>query len=382
MFATTITQGLRAAFKCPASAFATPGGGWLAHRSAGFSPAGRFPGPPTRAPVRLAAVSRVARRTAIAGLAAFVSALGLFLSVGALRLWPRISGQHLPLSLIWPFARPLLAAALELAFLVSVPVALGIAASLRSARNATTMPWSATAWATCSLVLGLGAFSFGVSSWLDGRGSSPGQLATELVASARESCVESAPRAEVTVPMLGFAWVCEAGKAPELQGRAPLGKQATFRARAISLGEDLKRIALDGFTLAFPLAAFNLQVQVHAKHATLTGLPPWGRSRRIPLALRVCLFTLSAGLSAYGVGRLASLRPWLPAWAGALLGGCASACLWWAMAWLERQEPRSTTYLALPAAGIAGAALAGLALLAVQRVRLRHGRRAGTPVGP
>ena len=87
----------------------------------------------------------------------------------------------------------------------------------------------------------------------------------------------------------------------------------------------------------------------------------------MPLALRVCLFTLSAGLSAYGVGRLASLRPWLPAWAGALLGACASACLWWAMAWLERQEPHSTTYLALPAAGIAGAALAGLALLAVQR---------------
>ena len=106
-------------------------------------------------------------------------------------------------------------------------------------------------------MLGLGAFSFGVSSWLDGRGTSPGQLATELVASARESCVESAPRAEVTVPMLGFAWVCEAGRAPQLQGRAPIGKQATFRASAIALGEDLKRIALDGFTLAFPLAAFK-----------------------------------------------------------------------------------------------------------------------------
>jgi len=327
-------------------------------------------------------VSLVARRTAVAGLAAFVGALAVFFCVGALRLWPRISGQHLPLSLIWPFARPLLAAALELAFLVSVPVALGIAASVRSARAAGAVPWHATALATCSLVLGLGAFSFGVSSWLDGRGTSPGQLATELVATARESCLESAPRAEVTVPLLGFAWVCEAGRAPQLQGHAPIGKQATFRATAISLGEDLKRIALDGFTLAFPLAAFKIEVQVHAKHATLSGLPPWGRSRRMPLAVRVCLFTLSAGLAAYAVGRMASLRPWLPAWAGALLGACASGCLWWAMAWLERQEPHSTTYLALPAAGIAGAALAGLALLAVQWVRLRHGRRLGTSVGP
>jgi len=39
-----------------------------------------------------------------------------------------------------------------------------------------------------------------------------------------------------------------------------------------------KRIALDGFTLAFPLA--GLQVQVHAKHASLSGLPPWGDGAR------------------------------------------------------------------------------------------------------
>lgn len=102
----------------------------------------------------------------------------------------------------------------------------------------------------------------------------------------------------------------------------------------------------------------------------------------MPLVLRVCLFTLSAGLSAYGVGRVASLRPWLPAWGGALLGGCASACLWWAMSWLERQEPHSVTYLALPAAGVVGAGVAGLALLAVQRACSRYGRRFGTPAGP
>lgn len=324
----------------------------------------------------------VARRVAIAGLVAFAGALSVFFCVGGLRLWPRIAGQHLPLSLIWPFARPLLAAALEVSFLVSVPVALGVAMSTRAARAAGPQPRRATVAATCGLVLALGAFSFGVSTWLDGRGTSPGELATELVASARESCVESRPRAEVSVPMLGFAWVCEAGRAPQLRGRAPIGKQATFRASAIALGEDLKRVVFESFTLAFPLVALKLQVQVHAHQATMTGLPPWGRSRRIPLALRICLFTLSAGLSAYGVGRLASLRAWLPAWAGAVLGGWASACLWWAMAWLERQEPHSLTYLALPAAGLGGTASAGLVLLAVQQLRLRYGRRLSTPAGP
>ena len=323
----------------------------------------------------------VARRSALAGLAAFASALLLFFGIGGLRLWPRISGQHLPLSLIWPFARPLLAAGLELAFLVSAPIALGWMASLRSARTPHASSWQATAWATCVIVFGLGALSFGVSSWLDSRGSSPGQLATELVLSARESCVESAPPAEVTVPMLGFSWVCKAGQAPRLTGRAPLGKQATFQAAAILLGDDLKRIALDGFTLAFPLAAFQVQVQVHAKHATLSGLPPWGRSRRMPLGIRVSLFVVSAGLAAYGVGRLASLRPWLPAWAGALLGALVSCGLWRAMAWLEVQEPHALTYLALPAAGVAGVALAGLSLFGVQWLRLYRGRRAGNSVG-
>lgn len=326
-------------------------------------------------------MSLVARRTVLAGLAAFIFALAVCLAVGSLRLWPRISGQHLPLSLIWPFARPLLAAALEVSFLVSVPVALGIAASMGSARNLSTVPWQLTASATGAWVLVLGSFSFGVSTWLDGRGTSPGQLATELVASARESCVESAPRAEVTVPLLGFSWVCEAGGAPRLEGRAPVGKQATFRAASITLGEDLKRIAFEGFTLAFPVTAMKLDVQIHAREATVSGLPPWGRSRRMPLALRIVLFTLSAGLSAYGVGRLASLRPWLPTWAGAVLGACASGALWWAMAWLERQEPHTIAYLALPAAGIGGAALAGLSLLLVQRLRKRPGRPLGTPAG-
>jgi hypothetical protein len=309
------------------------------------------------------------RRSALAGLLAFAAFLPLFFGIGGLRLWPRIAGQRLPLSLIWPFARPLLAAALELAFLLSIPIALGLAGSGRWARPPTTRSrrdtQRETAWATGVLVVGLGTFSFGLSSWLDGRGSSPGQLASELVASARDSCIESEPAAEVPIPMLGFAWVCRAGRAPSLQGRAPLGKHATFQAKTIDLGEDLKRITLGGFTLTFPLASFR--VEVRAQRATLSGLPPWGRSRRMPPGVRVCLFALSAALAAFGVGRLVLLHPGLPVWAGGLLGAPAAGSLWWALAWLERQEPHVATYLALPVAGIVGAAASALTLLGVLR---------------
>jgi len=143
----------------------------------------------------------------------------------------------------------------------------------------------------------------------------------------------------------------------------------------------LKRIALEGFTLAFPVPTFQIKVQVHAQHATVSGLPPWGRSRRMPLPLRVWLFTVSAALAAHGIGRLAAARPWLPAWAGALLGVCASVCLWWTMAWLDRQEPHSAAYLALPGAGLVGAAIAGLGLLLAESLRSRFGQSLGTPAG-
>ena len=319
------------------------------------------------------------RRCAFAGLLAFAVALCLFCAVGALRLWPRISGQHLPFSLIWPFARPLLAAGLELAFLVSLPTALGLSASLRAARTPSGASWQATAGATGLLLVELGTLGFGVSSWLEGRGSSPGQLAAELVASARESCVETPPPAEVGVPLLGFAWSCRAGRAPRLQGHAPIGNLTTFAATAITLSDDLKRIALDGFELSLPLG--GMSVQVHVPHATLSGLPPWGRSRRTPFGVRVFLFALSAGIAAYGVGRVAARRPWLPAWAGAALGAGISSCLWWATAWLERQEPRPLSYLALPASALCGVALVAGSLLLVQLLisYLHRARPGGTP---
>ncbi len=315
----------------------------------------------------------VIRRAGISGLLAFSAGLSLFCVVGGLRLWPRISDQHLPLSLIWPFARPLLAAGLELSFLVSLPIALGVSASLRFARTQGVASWRTTAVATALLVVVLGTLSFGVSSSLDGGGTSPGQLAAELVASARQSCVESGPTAEVNVPLLGFSWSCERDRAPLLRGRAPLGQQARFEAAAIELSDDLKRISLDRLELDFNAPTFP--VRIHAAHATVSGLPPWGRSRRIPFGLRIGLFVLSAGLSAYGAGRLAARAHWLPAWAGALLGAAVSGCLWFALSWLERREPAPLSYLVLPAAGGVGLAVAAFGLAAGRRAWLRRGVR-------
>jgi hypothetical protein len=239
--------------------------------------------------------------------------------------------------------------------------------------------WRASALSTALLIACLGTLSFGLSSLLDSGGSSPGQLASELVASARESCAESAPPAEVAVPLVGFSWVCEASRAPRLRGHAPVGKQAEFEASTIDLGDDLKRITLARFQLTFNTPLFP--VRVRAEHATLSGLPPWGRSRRMPLGLRSCLFVLSTGLAAYGVGRLAARTPWLPAWAGGILGVWESGSLWFALAWLERQEPRPATYSVLPAAGLAALLLAAGCLALGRRRWLRWSRVARGAAG-
>ena len=69
---------------------------------------------------------------------------------------------------------------------------------------------------------------------------------------------------------------------------------------------------------------------------------------------RLLLAVIAVGLGGYGVARLAARSPGLPAWGGALLGASVSGCLWFAEVWLERQEPHSLTYLALPAAGLVG----------------------------
>ncbi len=316
---------------------------------------------------------RAGARTAVRGLFIGLAADGCVLLVlamlGLVRLWPRISGQHLPWSLIWPVARPLVAAGLELAFLLSAPIALAFVQGTAAPREAGVRSWQSSLLAVCGTLVILGGPTFAISSWLDGRGSAPGQLATELVASARERCTESGPRTQVVVPVLSFAWECEAGRAPLLLGRAPLGQQATFRAAAITLSDDLKRITLEGFTLSFPMS--TLHVQVHARQAALRGLPPWGRSRKIPIGFRVGLFALSAGFSAFAVTRLVNSYPWLPGWARSLLGGGVSGCLYLAWAWLERREPHGLTYLVLPLAGLFGASAEVLFLWTAGRLRAR-----------
>ncbi|HEY2735460.1 MAG TPA: hypothetical protein VGI70_15790 [Polyangiales bacterium] len=279
----------------------------------------------------------------------------------------------MPLSLIWPFARPLLAVALELAFLLATPVALALIASTQGKRGNNPQSWRETVLSTCVLVALLGALSFGSSVSLESDTATPGSIATELLAGARASCIERAPPAEVSVPLVRFSWFCEGKRAPRLHGRVPLGKQAEFDASALELSDDLKRVSLSHFALAFDTPLFP--VRLHAERATLRGLPPWGRSRRTPLALRAVLFVLCSFIAGCGVGRLAARFAWLPVWGAAWVGAFVAGASWFAVAWLERQETRPLAYLALPASTCAALAIAAFALYAGRRAWLRWAER-------
>ena len=323
--------------------------------------------------------SALAWRSAISGSGAFLLALLVFLGIGASRLWPRISGQQLPFSLIWPFARPLLAVALELSFLVCVPLALGIVASTKGAR-ARPLTWRDALVSSALLVCCLGGLAFALSASLDGGTSTPGALATELVASARQSCVESKAPAEVSVPLVGFSWRCEASRAPRLQGKAPLGKNAQFDAQTVELSDDLRRVSLSDMALAFTTPL--VPVQLHAKAATLRGLPPWGRSRRMPFALRACLFLSSAWLAGFGTALLVARASWLPLWGGLIAGALIAACSWLAFSWLERQDPGPLVAWVLPLAVLGAIGVEAGAFFAGPRVWQLWRNRSHTPAIP
>src|SRR5688572_29693367 len=59
---------------------------------------------------------------------------------GLHRIWSQFSAANAPLGLLWPFARPLAATAVEIAFLLGIPVGLG-AAAFRQPPRAEGTPW-------------------------------------------------------------------------------------------------------------------------------------------------------------------------------------------------------------------------------------------------
>jgi hypothetical protein len=173
------------------------------------------------------------------------------------------------------FARPLVSAAFEMALLVAVP-----AAVLASRASAASLRFT--------LVLGaaLTAATAGAAALLDPVALAPGQMAQQLIDSARESCPSSAQR-RVDVPIVGLAWSCPPAGPIRASGQLPALAKAHYSARSVQVSSDLREVELAALELSVPPSGERPGLRAKVSRGRVRGLPPWGRPAGRPIASRL-----------------------------------------------------------------------------------------------
>ena len=252
------------------------------------------------------------RGAALASLLVLVAAL-----VGvAVRLLPWVLDPTIPWAVLAPFARSLLAVAVEAAVLTGWPVGWALAAArlvergeagvLASVGEAPTQTVSRLLPQSALFVAVLG-----ITSVVLGRdAAAPGRIVRALIDEGRASCVQESSRstpATHAVPFVAATWICTPG-APRLVGRAPIGG-VVFTASGARVSDDLRRIDLDDARLALAAGTKseeNLTFRIQVGTLTLRGLAPWAQASSVPPLLRAVIVTVS-GLVASSASVLALL---------------------------------------------------------------------------
>ena len=293
-------------------------------------------------------IASVAMRGAVlASLLVLVAAL-----VGAaVRLLPWVLDPTIPWAVLAPFARSLLAIAVEAAILTGWPVGWALAAArlvergeagvLASLGEAPTQTVSRLLPQAALFVAALGI----TSAALGRDAAAPGRVVRALIDEGRSACVHEAGRptpATHAVPFVAATWLCTPG-APRLVGRAPLGG-VVFTASGARVSDDLRRIDLDDARLALPASANDdggLTFRLRVGTLTLRGLAPWAQASAVPPLLRAAIVT-SSGLCAASAAVLALLtlrRRRIGTVAAVAIGASGPLAALGALRGLERRVP-------------------------------------------
>jgi hypothetical protein len=320
---------------------------------------------------------RAAKATALAGAAVLVVAL----LAGLVRVLPWIAAPTIPLRVVLPFARALFAASLETTLLCAPPIGWALASAWLVERGearalfalgqspARIVGSSFPVALAFTALAGVAALAWGTEA------AAPGRLARSLVDEAKRSCEgQTVPRA-ADVPFVGVTWLCfppasgaaSGSSRPRLTGALPGGAGA-FTAADVTVSDDLRSLQFLDMRLLFGDKA---NIRVRAGEARITGLSPWGRASNLPPALRALLLSSTGTL-------LAMLASWsvllgsIARRVGSLLvGGAGPAAAALVLSQLERAHHDLALYLAVPAIGLFGLAVAAVAarLVPVGRVR-------------
>ena len=284
---------------------------------------------------------------AVAATVATTVILGAALVGAMIRLLPLALDPAIAWTTLAPFAKSLLAVALEAALMIGWPLGWALATQRMvergEARVLATLG-ERPARTILRLVpqgILLGAVLVLSSMVLGREAAAPGRVVNALLAEGRASCVPGQTNA---VPFVSVTWLCpprreEPEREPRLVGRAPIGG-VVFTAEGARVSDDLRRIELAGARLALPTGSDASKVRVRVDTLVLRGLAPWARASSLPPALRAVVVTGSS-----------------------FLAGCAAA------ATILRVRRRRVSGVAAAAIGAAGP-LAALATLRALELRV------------
>jgi hypothetical protein len=327
-------------------------------------------------------IAPAARRSAL--VASTALAVGGVVA-GAVRLLPWLLDPSVPWRVAMPFARGLLAVALEAALVVGWPVGWALA-SCRAVESGAARVFQAlgeSPTATVGRLVPSGAaFAalLGVAAAVSGTDAgAPGRVATELLVGARGACARVQTPATYLVPFTDMAWLCAPGREPRLAGALPGGLvgpngRAAMTARAARIAGDFRAIELDDARLALPSeTAMPASVAVHVGHLSVHGMAPWARASTLPAILRAVVLALSAwgaaAVAAHGVLAHALRRR-----AGAIvLGALGPVVALGLLRALERADARPSAFLVVP---VAACGCTAIGAWLVPRLRERLGRSA------
>jgi hypothetical protein len=326
------------------------------------------------------ALPRVSLRMALvaSSLLAFAGVLA-----GAVRLLPWLLDPAVPWRVAGPFARGLLAVALEAAVLVGWPVGWALGAwrcvETGEARVLGTLgerPGSTTLRLFPQGML-FSLLLAGASLLYASDAGAPGRVATELVEQGRASCAAARSPRTYAIPFTSMTWLCAPGSPPRLVGAGPGAMSgALLTARGARIAGDFRALELDD---AHVLLQAHPPVNVHVASLTLHGMAPWARASVLPAWLRaaflVCAAWAAAAIAAYAVLR-GLIRGRVAAGGIAALGPVAGLAV---LRFLERTTATPLASFSLVPVVVA-ACCAGAAGLPLVLSRLRHkGPAASTP---
>lgn len=241
----------------------------------------------------------LARPAALAGLLAALLILGAALIGVTIRLLPWVLDPTIGRSTLTPFAKSLLAVALEAALMIAWPVGCALATQrLVDRGEGLVLATLGERPARTVVRLVPVGIAFGVAlvlcSALLGRDAvAPGRVVNALIAEGRSSCASGVTRG---IPFVSATWLCPSQVAgvsvPRLVGKAPIGN-VVFTAEDARVSDDLRRIELAEAKLALP-AGESTNIRVHTTSLVLRGLAPWARASALPPGLRALVVTASS----------------------------------------------------------------------------------------